>query len=544
MNPLKYKKPQGLKLKDKIRIDVFPRLATLLHSIGFSWAYLGRTKLGSTVLLAQGNSISKTIRPSQTENPLNIVFLTMLGGHVHNVSVDIALAFGLKQKGHNITFILNDQTLPITEEKKNGAENRWDEISAKSYYYGLTYILSCGFKVVTISQVVDISSKRQISEFKHIVEASLLKHYKVGLLTDDLNNLQNRVKMIEESVKISALVGDYVCKQKPDRVIMSHGIYSTWGPSFEILNKAGIPIVTYSKTKRKKTEKFNWNYTADWWDVSKEWEKVKGLPLNEKQEKQIDQYLKTRITHSEDVLVYNFGALESRQETIKRFRLDPHKITYSLFTNVLWDAASTQREVAFSNPIDWVIQTIEWFRKHEEKQLIVKIHPAEVVIGTNQPFLNIINNKIPSLPANIRIIEPSEKVNSWSIYEITDVGIVHTTTAGMELPLVGVPCIVVSRTHFRDKGFTIDVQSNKEYFDLLEMFEPATIDKESLKILPKRYAYLLFERYQMPFDLFDEVKWTDVRSFTFNNMKELFQKPNFNNIIQAIINKGEFLTHL
>ena len=108
---------------------------------------------------------------------------------------------------------------------------------------------------------------------------------------------------------------------------------------------------------------------------------------------------------------------------------------------MLWDAASAQREIVFRNPIEWVFETIEWFASHPEKQLIVKIHPAEVVIGTNQPFAEMIRKKIPELPSNVRLIEPDEKVNSWSIYKVTDLGIVHTTTAGMELPLLGIPCI-------------------------------------------------------------------------------------------------------
>jgi hypothetical protein len=347
---------------------------------------------------------------------------------------------------------------------------------------------------------------------------------------------------LQKSARISALLGDYLLDQNPDRVIMSHGIYPTWGPAFQILVDNEIPVLTYSKTKRKKTEKFNWNTTGDWWDVSNEWEKVKSIPLKEEQLEKIKHYLKTRITHSEDVLVYNFGALEDRHKTLTRFDLDPHKLTYSLFTNVLWDAASAQREIAFRNPVEWVFETIEWFALQPDKQLIVKIHPAEVVIGTNQPFADLIRERIPKLPPNVRLIEPNEEVNSWSIYQVTDLGIVHTTTVGMELPLLGIPCVVVSKTHFREKGFTVDIDSKASYFQYLYNFNKDNIERGNLKTLAERYAYLLFERYQVPFNVFDEVKWTDVRSWNFNSVEELFRIEFFENIINAIINKEEFLT--
>ena len=85
----------------------------------------------------------------------------MLGGNIHNVSIDIVLAWGLKQKGHNINFILDDQSLPITEETREGEEHRWDEITARSHNFGYKYITACGFKVLGISEIV-LSQRKEI----------------------------------------------------------------------------------------------------------------------------------------------------------------------------------------------------------------------------------------------------------------------------------------------------------------------------------------------------------------------------------------------
>lgn len=532
----------NLPLKQKIKIFLFPYIASLARKLGFSWYSLGRSFLGRSTLIAQVKKIRRNFKMDQNPNPLNIYFLTMIGGHTHNVSVDVVLGLGLLRKGHKVTYILDDEFLPINEVQQDGFENRWKEIAATGFYFGKAYLKAAGFDVLYLSELVDKDKKIDIHEFQSIEEASILKHYKVGVINGNLKNFQERKNKIRKSINYTTQLGYYLLNQDPDRVVMSHGIYSTWGPPFQILDNANVPIVTYSKTKRKKTEKFNWNYTADWWDVSKEWERVKEKKLTLVEEKKIDKYLSSRIAHTEDVLVYNFGSLETKKETYERFKLDSNRPVFSLFTNVLWDAASAQREIVFSNPIEWVFETIEWFIKKPMLQLIVKIHPAEVVIGTNQPFANLIKIKFPNLPVNIVLIEPHEKVNSWSIYEITDLGLVHTTTSGMELPLVGVPCCVVSETHYREKGFTIDVSSKEEYFNLIENFEPGNYNSDFLKLISKRYAYLLFERYQMPFDVFDEVNWTDVRSLKFEDSSDFFKVPCFEDIIDAIIEKKEFLT--
>jgi len=534
---------KNISFKYLIKLYVFPLAGAFLNQMGMPWKKLGRSKLGREVLIAQVKKIKETLVIEKQQQPLNIYFLTMLGGHTHNVSVDVVLGLGLKKKGHQVHFVLDDLCLPINEDRRNGQEANWDRISAKGFHFGKRYLNAAGLDVLLLSELIDKRKEVDIAQFASIFEASLLKHYKVGVINEQLPRLAEKKKLIRQSINYTTQLGNHILSLKPDRVIMSHGIYSTWGPPFEILNEAGIPILTYSKTKRKKTEKFNWNYTADWWDVSEEWVRVKDTPLTSEQEKKIDEYLETRITHKDDVLVYNFGKLEAKTETLRRFKLNPDLPVFSLFTNVLWDAASAQREIAFDNPVNWVYETIDWFIKNPHLQLIVKIHPAEVVIGTNQPFADLIKAKYPNLPPNICLIEPAEKVNSWSIYEVTDLGLVHTTTAGMEMPLVNVPCVVVSKTHYRDKGFTVDIQSKEEYFSLLDSFKPGQFDMNQTSILAKRYAYLLFERYQMPFEVFDEIAWTDVRSLTFNTIDELFEKPYFDAIIDAIIEKGQFLTN-
>jgi hypothetical protein len=67
------------------------------------------------------------------------------------------------------------------------------------------------------------------------------------------------------------------------------------------------------------------------------------------------------------VFVFNFGGETSNKETFEFLGLDENKPVYTMFTNVLWDAASAQREIAFSNPVEWVLETIRWFNEASRK---------------------------------------------------------------------------------------------------------------------------------------------------------------------------------
>ena len=526
--------------KYRARLFFVPLLARLGNTLGISYKTLGK-KLGREVIIAQGRHYRPSdIIATSADNTLDIVFLTMIGGHSYNTAIDVTLASALRQKGHKVKAIVCDQQLPLCETKKANKERDWERACNKCWSYGKKLFQSYDIETIKVSEIIAKGVEQFNSNYDETVEASLLKHFGVGILENN-EAVDTKRRLYEESAAKSQTIGNYLVNMSPDRVIMSHGIYCTWGPAREILNAAMIPLLTYGKTKKANSEKFNWTTGGDWWDVSNEWERVKEKPLTQEQDKKIQDYLASRRTHANDTLKYNFGEEESKSTTIARFGLDPNKQTFTLFTNVLWDAASAQREIAFKNPIDWVFRTIKWFEKNQHKQLLIKIHPAEVVIGTNQPMASIIMNEFSKLPANVKLIEPHETVNSWSILKVTDVGLVHTSTVGMELPLDGVPCVVVSRTHYRGKGFTIDVENSNSYFDLLENWDPKDYDQEKNRELAIRYAYLLFERYQLPFNVIVEPSHTNAVALTYRDTETLSRDKTINLIVSSIVKRTEFL---
>ena len=78
---------------------------------------------------------------------------------------------------------------------------------------------------------------------------------------------------------------------------------------------------------------------------------------------------------------------------------------------------------------------------------------------------------------------------------MTDLGLVYTTTTGMEMAMSGVPVIVAGVTHYKNNGFTFDPQTYPEYFELLDkiLIQPVKyrLSKEQMD-LAWRYASHLF----------------------------------------------------
>jgi len=79
----------------------------------------------------------------------------------------------------------------------------------------------------------------------------------------------------------------------------------------------------------------------------------------------------------------------------------------------------------------------------------------------------VVKEVFPHLPEHIRLIGPKEQVNTYDLIEVADLGLVYTTTVGLEMAMSGVPVIVAGQTHYRGRGFTFDPDSWVTYLKTL-----------------------------------------------------------------------------
>jgi capsule polysaccharide modification protein KpsS len=172
-----------------------------------------------------------------------------------------------------------------------------------------------------------------------------------------------------------------------------------------------------------------------------------------------------------------------------------------LFTNLTWDSAVIGQEVAFPGIREWLEAAVEAFALRSEHELIIRIHPAEVKLPgkqTREPLGVFLQERFPVLPPNVRLITADDPTSSYPLMESADVGLVYTSTTGLELALHGTPIVVAGRTHYRDKGFTVDVSSPHEFEEALDrMLQDPGVSAPDVE-LARRYAYLFFFRAPLP----------------------------------------------
>lgn len=172
-----------------------------------------------------------------------------------------------------------------------------------------------------------------------------------------------------------------------------------------------------------------------------------------------------------------------------------------LCTNVVGDSLALDRQIFTRGMSDWLARTVQHLASREDVQIVVRVHPGEL-LGAGQPSTDIVRRSLPEFDHQVVVIPPDSTVNTYDLMELAHVGVVYTSTVGMELAMAGVPVIVAGETHYRGKGFTDDPRTWDEYVELLDrrLLEPVGRRLAADRVeLAWRYAYRFFFEYPMAF---------------------------------------------
>lgn len=291
---------------------------------------------------------------------------------------------------------------------------------------------------------------------------------------------------------------------KPERVVAVHGIYVEHGTICEVARKHDIPVVVYGIPYRKGTIWLSHNDTYHRTLVTEPVSEWEHLSLTQEQERRLDAYLGSKLSGGRDYVNYHPNPVLDKDVLIKELGLNIEKPVISMFTNVLWDAQIVYDSNAFDDMLDWLFQTIDYFKRRSDLQLVIRVHPAEAKgrYITNQPIVGEIRNHYPVLPENVKLIHPESNLSSYTLAEISRAALIYGTKMGLEIAIRGVPLIVAGETLSRGKGFSYDVETKEEYFDLLDRVLDLPRNSPEMTARARKFAYHLFFRRMIDFPFF------------------------------------------
>ncbi len=303
---------------------------------------------------------------------------------------------------------------------------------------------------------------------------------------------------------------------RPDVVVVPNGTIQEFGVIYRVARYLNIPTVTYEFGDQRERIWLAQNAEIMRHETDALWEARGSLPLTNLQ---MDRLRNLFAARQQATIWENFARLwqgeptQGAEQARAHLSLDDRPVIL-LATNVLGDSLTLGRQIFSEGMSDWIARTVKYFADRPDVQLVIRVHPGEMLTH-GASMMDVVKETLPVLPEHIHLIGPHEKINTYDIVAVADVGLVYTTTVGMEMAMNGIPVIVAGQTHYRRRGFTYDPTDWTTYQDLLThlLDQPAShrLNREQL-ILAWQYAYRFFFEFPRPFPWHLLSLWDDFKT--------------------------------
>ena len=289
-----------------------------------------------------------------------------------------------------------------------------------------------------------------------------------------------------------------------DTIVIPNGSVLEFGVIYQAARFLNTDVVTYEFGEQRERIWLAQNDEVMRLDTTNLWQAKGEEPLSKTKEEELrDLYRARRGGRTWENFGRQWQTTESKdaREELALLGIDPDKPVVLLCTNVVGDSLALNRQVFTEGMAEWLKMTVDYFSGRSDVQLVVRVHPAELILAGN-PSVEIVSDTFPDLPENIVLIPPESKINTYDLIEMAHLGLVYTTTVGLEMAMSGVPVITAGGSHYRGRGFTYDPSTSYDYLKAIDkrIAEPRDRRLPDDQIeLAIRYAYLFFFEYPFRF---------------------------------------------
>ena len=334
---------------------------------------------------------------------------------------------------------------------------------------------------------------------------------------------------------------NWLQENRPDVVIVPNGTIFEFGVVYEVAKYLKLPVVSYEFDNQKQHIWLAQNDRVMLQNTDALWAAYQKKPLNNEESEKIQALFEARKKAS---VWKNFSRLwqsipaEGVQQAREKLGLDQRPVVL-LATNVLGDSLTLGRQVFSQTMQEWIERTVQYFAGREDVQLVIRVHPGEVLTH-GVSMADVVSHVLPRLPEHIHLIRPEEKVNTYDLIAAADVGLVYTTTVGLEMAMSGVPVIVSGKTHYSNRGFTIDPDSWLKYYKELGIIlsnpKKARLRDEQVKNA-WAYAYRFFFNFPRPFPWHIHFLRNDYAQYPIKKVFSRSGKKEFGSTFKYLVNE-------
>ncbi|MFN8384153.1 MAG: hypothetical protein U0V02_19615 [Anaerolineales bacterium] len=323
----------------------------------------------------------------------------------------------------------------------------------------------------------------------------------------DMNDASDRALYdlrIERNTFAAKAALKWMQKNKPDVVLIPNGLILEMGIVFRVARYLGIDAVTYEFNDQREQIWLAQNSSIMQQETDYLVDARCSLPVTDEMFERVADLENARRgarVWGKSKRLWQYVSSQGAAETRKMLNLDDRPVVM-LAANVLGDSLTLGRDIFAASMTEWITKTVQHFAKRTDVQLVIRVHPGEKLVPQAKSMGTVVREALTELPSHIHVIGALDKINTYDLIEIADVGLAYTTTVGLETAMNGRPVISCGQTHYRGRGITIDPNTWDEYYATLEKVLsdiPAHQMNEKQIEFAWNYAYRFFFEYPRPF---------------------------------------------
>jgi hypothetical protein len=528
MIPPRAKKPLKRVLKS---LNLYPFLPRTLHKESTFWK---STLPNWDEILSRDPERWAAARLAVAGGP-KVLIGCAWAGNSGNSLIDGLLAVALTLRGTNVHLLLCDETLPACalpgirhygENERFVTKGPSTLTCKKCFQPGKQMFRPLGLPTHYFSQFItseEVSEAQRLSKEVPLAEirdfhlnglplgehaySGALRFYMAGYLDTEPHGEAVLRHYLNASLLTAYATRRLLKTHSFDCVCMVHGIYVPHGIMLDVAREQKVGRVTWSRAYRTQTFVFSHDDTYHRTMLTEpveDWAKMAWTP---ELEAEIMDYLKSRWKGTRDWISYQKNPQEDATSAFTELGVNCCRPIIGMLTNVMGDGQVLHPTSAFRTMLEWAVQTIEYFVKRPELQLVVRVHPAEVR-GTDpsrQPLIQEISRVFPQLPPNIFIIPAESPISTYAAMLLCDSVIVYATQTSVELTSMGIPVIVAGDAWTRNKQISWDASTPQEYLQLLDRLPLRERLSDAIMQRARKYAYHHFFRRMIPLPFLETV---------------------------------------
>lgn len=246
-----------------------------------------------------------------------------------------------------------------------------------------------------------------------------------------------------------------------------------------------------------------------------------------KKKKTFQKFYK-KINSKSDGLSLQLMSKDIESNKLKqKLKISNNDIVCLITPSFSYEKHSRLKKYCFKDHSDWIVKTIDYI-KNKKAKFIIKCHPIPYdPVNDSYGFKNrsenpeqIIKRNFETLPKNLMLILPEERISINSLINISDFGISYFSRSSIEMAWQSKKSMVCSNIHFSNKEFVDTPKNVIEYYKFIdhccENKKNCKLDKK-LTDLSRYYVDVWWRQMS------DKMQWNITRG-SYNYRKYTFDK--------------------